>query len=361
MADRRDAQLEEQGDHRPMRPRLLLTGMTRAQCVGRGRLGVWTLADQFEALLGEAGWDVTRRTAEIDDRPEDWDRVVVGVAPVLGLAARHAFSALRLLPMAWDHGNLATYIDDWQHRPILSNLRTVVRHPEYIARRTIQGRRPNVEWALANEDAILELAQRLLTTPWSRHIWNAFGCTGVHPEKLVGREDNALVWGQATWIDPSCTVRPGLGECLEPQPMAARLPIWVHAQLLKQETTWLLKQKARTGWGIKTVGVDIPKMQEPDLVRDVYTGSTGIIANPYSHRGSGCWRARYVHAAIAGAVILGHPAEMCGLPAYSRTIDDYEAMSPAELTTAATEQAETLRAGAWSRGRLREALAGALR
>lgn len=336
--------------------------MTRAQCVGQGKLGVWTLADQFERLLTEAGCQVTRRTPRIDDDPKDWDVVFVGVAPILGLAARFSYGAYRLLGLAREHGNLATFIDDWQHRPVLSNLRTIIKHPEYLASRTIQAKRPDSAWAVENEAWCLELANKLLTEPWPNHVWNAFACTGGHPEYLTGREDNAIVWAGATWVDPSCTVRDDLGaEPIVGWAHASRRKQWVHAQMLKQETTWLLKLKAATAWEVCQVGVDIDKLKEPNLVREIYASSTGIIANPYSHRGSGCWRARYIHGALTGAIVLGHPEEMRGLPAFNRTAAEYEAMSPFELAEAADWQRSTLRDGAWTRGRLREELLNAIR
>lgn len=355
MEDRRDARSQAG------RKRCLLTGFSKAQCTGEVPLGVWAFSPQLRRALEEDGWEVHQREPRLDDDPSLWDLVLVGITPLLGFSGRHQYAALRLLNRAWDWGNAATFVDDWQLRSIPSNLRTILKDPTYLAGRQDRGRK-DYDWALSHRDCLLEVCERLLTSEWPRMIWPRHDIpTGTRPDLLLkGNKDDEVMWGGSTWVDPTCTVgRPAL----ERVSNVERNRAWVWAALTKAGEGWGARVASRSEWPVLRAGKrewTLGKVPEPELVSKIYTANWGVLSPPYPHAGSGWFRVRFIFAAMTRSVLLCHPKEM-PLSAYDFDLAEIEALSPNLLRSVADTQADALRSISWPWSRFAEAVNLAVR
>lgn len=357
MEDRRDARSQAGG-----RKRCLLTGFSKAQCTGEVPLGVWAFSPQLRRALEQDGWEVHQREPRLDDDPALWDLVLVGITPLLGFSGRHQYAALQLLNRAWDWGNAATFVDDWQLRSIPSNLRTIMKDPTYLAGRQDRGRK-DYEWALAHRNGLLEVCERLLTNEWPRMIWPRHNIpSGVSPHLLLkGNKDDEVMWGGSTWVDPTCTVTKPAGLVLTPP--SARQRAWVWAALTKAGEGWGGRVARDSSWPVLRAGKtdwDLGKVPEQDLVRLHYTANWGVLSTPYPHVGSGWFRVRFIFAAMARAVLLCDPREM-PLPAYGHPLSLIESWDTAGLRDLADDQADSLRAVSWTWMQFAEAVNRAVR
>jgi hypothetical protein len=119
---------------------------------------------------------------------------------------------------------------------------------------------------------------------------------------------------------------------------------WYNASLSKDAHDWATAQNL--SWPIHSVGgkaLGQPRLLESDVVWQ-YGEYKGVLCPAYAHAGCGWWRVRYLHAAHAGAILGGDPAELGVIgPAYSHTLRELEALPDDVQQRIAAEQALSLR------------------
>lgn len=133
--------------------------------------------------------------------------------------------------------------------------------------------------------------------------------------------------------DPSPFVR--LPELKAPTERKAQ---WVYAALQDCGKDWLTKQQKMLKWPVVVHDKNNPVPEERLL--EEYAGSCGVLASPYKNAGSGWWRARYIHAAHVGAIMICdyRDSAVMSAPSYRYSAIEVEHMSPESRANLAQRQ-----------------------
>jgi hypothetical protein len=115
--------------------KVLITGMTASQSSSVYSERSATFVGSIARALRERGVTVDWQVPNMDNREiMAYDKVLVGIAPVLSLAANRSFSALALVEALWDSDKLTTFIDAPEPGKIHASLRSVNKAPESLTK-----------------------------------------------------------------------------------------------------------------------------------------------------------------------------------------------------------------------------------
>lgn len=327
--------------------RILLTGTNAPQC-GSTRVplkyatGCQALVDTLRSL----GHEVDQRGVYPGEQKLHlYDRVICYLAPFNALTAQWTFGVLWLLRARPD-AMLA--LDDWQTRQIITGARSLNRdhrrlYREVLNRKGRDNLTPGIRGAI--EAALAELAE---TELWPRRLiapvfpWGDVFKLGLAAASYHG-------------FDPTHYWRGHYDEAVKPWRTGDRAREWVSASLLSKQD-WL--DRLKPSWEVFRLGnkkQGQPRLRE-DAVVAAYCQRWGVLSAPHSHAGSGWWRARYVFAADAGAVLYGDPRETRAFgDDYGRlTLAEIEQLKPTQLYSLAQAQAEQLYSCTWTHEQLRD-------
>ena len=329
--------------------RVLVTG-TNAPQVGSERVPL-KYATGCKALVDTlrlAGHEVDQRGVYPGEQKlYEYDTVICYLAPMNALTAQWAFGALWLLSQRPD---AIVALDDWQTHQILSGARTQHRDTGRLYREVFnrKGRGlldANIRKAM--EGALAQLASQ----PWP---WRLLAPIFPHGDVSKLGLEAASYHG----FDPSPYWRGFYNSGATRLTPEYRLKNWVSASLLNKQP-WL--DKLNITWAVEKLGNKKQgqfRIKEHEVFQ-AYCNSWGVLSAPHRHAGSGWWRARYVFAADARAVLYGDPREVEAFgPAYTaHTLAEIEAMSAHELDYLGRLQAASLTNHCtWTTDQLREAL-----
>lgn len=125
------------------------------------------------------------------------------------------------------------------------------------------------------------------------------------------------------------------------EPMKVRKQQWILPSLLKDDR-FVQDQNLRlpvTRFGPK--GFEVLDTERD--IQNAYRWSMGAICPPYPHEGSGWWRSRWIHSALAQSILLCGPKDaLAAGPEYAFNGAYYESLSPSQADAIAQEQAERM-------------------
>lgn len=247
-----------------------------------------------EAYLSQ-GHEVDHMPVVADTDLERYDKVFLYVYP-LDKNAVHPAGAVEVLKRRMD---ACICLDDWSFQKIFDSWSEVI--------------------------APDELAQHEWIAPL--FPWGDTGKMGLNVETIMQWDPSPL------YEMPPC----------HQQSWQQRKTEWYNASLSKEAHEWAFSQDL--SWPIHSVGgkaLGQKRILESDVVWE-YGGYKGVLCPTYAHAGCGWWRVRYLHAAFAGCILGGNPAELgaIGEP-FGHTLKEIEAMSDKALENLAANQAALL-------------------
>jgi hypothetical protein len=326
--------------------RVLLTGSTSTQTRNKTNIRVFSLTAALNAGLEAGGHTVTWGSPDPDNEAkdiQDYDIVLVGLAPVNSLGARWAAAACGLIGRCWKEGvPVMTFVDDWKVREAQAGLRRFRMHPEKLLQ--YLGRVQNTKflpWIEQNTDIVLEAIHKMHDDVWPSTITCLFpwGDHDLIREKTTIYE---LAWVDPSWMVPQWPITPPTDE--------DRTREWVLAGLSRYEG-W--RDSLNAEWPIACYGNMAAKIY-PNMVEDKmpnrYAQSWGVLCHKYPHAGSGWWRNRFPFTAMAGSILYGDPQEMAPLGGpYMTQIEEIEALNTAGLRRLANNQRDYLVEKTWTK------------
>lgn len=336
--------------------KILVTGFTPRQ-VGSTRLlyNYMSNCSVIIKTLRAAGHEVDQRVVDVDEQglPDRYDVALIGIAVPQSLSSRYWFGAMWA---AEQFGPERTrfYMDDWLAHQLQSQFESGLREPE--KRFYSLDNRHGYELAKRHTDIWVKWFKFLSRSQYQL-LLPCFGW--AKPRLLLPRLDNvqpvifdptplALTDPEVFWGSQSSM------NLVVPAPMADRRRSWTLAAM-RDVKGWFAKQ--RFDWPVELYGnkrQGQPVLDEEELVRRIYTTTVGVIGAPYEAvKAGGGWRARYVHAAVSGAVLFLDPDEgRCAGKPYDLYRSVVEGATSEQLTGIAEAQAAHLRNNTWSLERL---------
>lgn len=328
--------------------KILITGMTATQVNSQKRIVKYTSYPEiYGRCLEKAGHKVTFRPVIVGEDLREYDRVIIGLAPVNALNAKHMFGALWALHLLHkDEVRGAIQMDDWAYRMVFSGARSMSKdfnkrlYDKNVLTRDHKELVKNTSrFKKAIETVITNIGDKFFSNV---QIISPLLPNGDHMRILAGTPltlsslipVNVLSgcdWSH--WEEQSKNWNP-----------VKRRRVWIHAALPSNKG--FAERIKASSWAVEHYGptaVDKKKLPEHQLIQK-YWEVNGLIAMPYYHAGSGWCRARFVHAAAMGAVMAcdKREGEVIG-PSYTMTMNEIEKLKPVQLRELATSQASELR------------------
>lgn len=120
--------------------RVLVTGMTSRQASARSAERAVNFTGLLVAALRSGGDDVHWVEPDVTWTPADldsYDKVVVGVSPLLSLASNRAYGALNVIGHRWggDEGSLVLFMDAPDAKKVGVNMRVLLSQPDSLTKR----------------------------------------------------------------------------------------------------------------------------------------------------------------------------------------------------------------------------------
>jgi hypothetical protein len=150
--------------------KILLTGMTAAHHSEKHSLRVPTYMSQIHTAVQARGCEVVWQAPDMRMDAAyvaSFDRVVVGLASPMSLAANHTYPALSVMAHAWDAGNLVLVVDAPEPFKITAALRSIIADPDRLTKPLFSSR-PGYADVLRFYDGsrLLLLIEKLLEEIW---------------------------------------------------------------------------------------------------------------------------------------------------------------------------------------------------
>ena len=334
--------------------KILVTGMNPADTntlVRGSRVPIFQAFVEAMKFLQERGESLDWRRVMVGEKiPSDTDAVIVSSMLPRSMNCRYALGAM------WTIGEalhkeipLVIYLTDWAFFKASYEFASIARAGSDYFSKKIGGVLQYPE-----DPAMIErYSENLL---WVCHAY------GKRNSKLW-RNAQVLVPKYAHWGNPRIIQRelpgahpingidptPLLLRYLNDDPRVATPPLdiarrhkhWILPTLSKDET-WELRQNLT--WPIDRFGPKkLPVLEDEREVQLAYRRRVGALCPPYPTVGSGWWRSRWIHSALARSVLLADPQDgnLLG-PAYSFSGSSYEAMSTDSLRDAADGQRDSM-------------------
>lgn len=179
--------------------KVLISGMTASQSSSVYSERSVTFIGSVARALRDAGITVDWQVPSMSrDEIDKYDKVIVGVAPVLSLAANRSFSALSLIESLWDSEKLTMFIDAPEPGKIHASLRSIAKNPDSLTK-PLYSRRPGYSAIATDKKYASKVAQiiEILTNekwkntlvpilPWSTTEKSLAGLPKTITESCVG-------------------------------------------------------------------------------------------------------------------------------------------------------------------------------
>ena len=319
-----------------MEKKILVTGMTSGHCKGTNALKYTPSPTILCNYLEELGHEVVRRPVHCGEDLDQFDRVILYLAPTNALGSRYIFGALWT---QYTRPDRILALNDWQVRAIVNSLRNAAKKPEQYLWHTnkkpqfvekLAPTRLGWDESLIHKDCIIKAVQEL----------GSFRSLGpmIAPLFKWGKPEMILFPGAdiVPW-DPS----PGpLQEYMgsKPKRRADKRREWICATL-GNHGKWVAQVNPK--WPVVWYGprkYEAPRLKEPQLMEQ-YAETWGILSPKYYHAGSGWYRTRVFQAAGNGCVLYQSISEAGKMGQCFKTSIRYiEAMTDAELRNLSTDQ-----------------------
>lgn len=341
------------------KPTLLLTGSTAMQVGSRKtQMGILTSMACWKTAFEEMGYDVDWRIVIPGEDISRYDVVACSLNKPNVRSASYVDGVVWSLAQRRD---ALIMVDDWQVSGVVSDFKSASATEERFFRLRVDENGKATKYSTDNRktrEVILRKAVALGNSTWPHVV--------VPP--IIGDGNVGLLNlpGYVIPIDPTQFAR-------RYEAVVAKKKLrWVQASLLEKpapRTSWPLvsygwrnASKGQGGYGKNAQ----ERIKEEDLMK-VYCESWGILSPAHPHAGSGWWRVRYLMSADACCVLSADPKEAAclGEPYLTAAGDEgiklVESLTSGKLRRLAIDQRERFKEITWSKERVKDALADAVR
>lgn len=308
--------------------KIFITGMTASQTSEKLHQRTKTFAGMLKDTLSSFGHEVVFGNPSVSmtlNEVNQYDAVLVGVAPIGSMAANKVYGALSIIENAESLGKLTLYVDSPSTSLIAPNLRSVISSPESLTKKFFSSRK---EYNLVSSSkhissALLSTVERLEKEDW---------CTTIYPK---------LPWKKEELVKLAPNAKKNLfGVSLDQFYLS-------HAPLSQgsRDEKWALEHHNR--WAskvVKTLSLPVSLMKSTkttnDLVAERYISSSiGVILPPDDRDGT-WWNYRYIQALNSGTPIFTEWQE-------SQTIGSAWSVLPSNVDTMSPKNRELLATAQW--------------
>ena len=336
--------------------KILMTGFTSRTVGGRPTYDYMSNVYVLKHALELAGHEVDQRRVSIEetDLTQRYDTAIVGIAACNGLSSRYKLGAM--WTMSQFGARAGIFPSDGKNvGQFISSVRTSINHLDTFLGKKLRERNNIIEHELGEQrKEIWKTVLNLLLQgdhPWPVLV-PTFSWGNARPYERTFRAP-VTIW------DPTCLAWPmqfKTSDQMSP-PSTPRQRRWVMPTLQDQDR-WLDKQ--RGSWEVLEIGnkrKGEAYVPEKELIEGLYRENWGTMAFGYPMSDGGWWRMRYIHAAIAGAVMYcGYEDHYVIGGPYKHARPQIENMPDGELENLARSQHEWLFDKAWPEQKAIEAV-----
>ena len=213
-----------------------------------------------------------------------YDKVLVGVAPVLSLAANRSFAALSLIESLWNSDKLLMFIDAPEPGKIHASLRSITKNPDSLTK-SLYSRRPGYSAIVSDRnhaDKIAKMIETLTHEKWKKTLIPMLPWSDVN-SSLVGLPQNVV---------DSC-IGINIDSFILDQLHDKNMPRYNQWVVENENTKWV-KTSAKVlvypGIPAKT-----KRAQGDAAVLDAMSSSTGVLIGPHDDKVL-WWSSRFAQA-----------------------------------------------------------------
>lgn len=295
---------------------------------------------------------ITWKATKVGDLfPNDTEAVVVSVLLPRSLNCPYALGAMWAMSEAlkWEIP-LVLYLTDWQFFRARSEFRSIAKAGVPYFSKLIGGSlqyKEDPDMIEKHGEQLVDLC-RQYDDPKSR-LWER---AQILVPKYTNWGDMGIIQRYLPGANPVLPMDPspmfvryltgGVNLEVERKSMQYRKIRWLLPSLLT-DNTWLDKQQL--SWPVERYGPKgNPVVASEREVFELYKEGTGALCPPYPTEGSGWWRSRWIHSALAGSVLLAGHSDMWAVgEQYARSGWAYEAMNARGLDEIAFSQTVRMR------------------
>lgn len=328
--------------------RIYATGMNPVDCNALKRSPRVELTQNFVEMinhLNSEGEEVTWRATKVgDELPEITDAVIVSMLLPRSLNSPYALGAIWTISEALRRQiPLVLYMADWAFYKAAGEYRSIVKAGNSYFSKEIGGSpqyRESPEMIAKHGGELMQICRQY--TLHESHLWKV---AQISVPKYTHWGNMDILQNQLPGANPIHAYDPtplfmrntlGLEKWPELEPPYIREKRWMFPSLLTSHP-WVDKQGLH--WPVDRFG---PKGHQVVTEREIlplYRERMGAIAPPYYTVGSGWWRSRWLHSALAGSVLLCDSTDAIQVGEEYRNFGTgYEAMSDSALRRVAEAQ-----------------------
>lgn len=314
--------------------KILLTGMTSRQCNADASKKDASFAFLLAQALREAGHEVDQRNPTMTEDYANYDKVIVGLAPIHGMGANRSYGALAAILRTWGTDKLMLMLDDPETGKVFSGIRTMCDAPHRLTKQFFSYK---LEHDLASQPEwqawLIEGVRLLRDSTWPatiipQHSW------AEAPPRLVGAGDQVP---NTIGVDPSLMIK-----YPHPSAWSQRRQVWVTEA--PPALPWLEQQKPFITLPVERHGnAGLPRFTDDAQRLETYVSVRGVIAPPVL--GGAWWTPRPYLASSAGALVLTDWRSVRNLgSSWTLTAQQADMLDPDAVSDLASEQHLTLTA-----------------
>lgn len=279
---------------------VLLTGMTAAQASPAANKRTRSFAAQLNDALVQGGHTVTWAHPEIDwdDRYFDsYDAILVGVAPVLGLASNRSYGALKALETLFYDPRLTLFIDAPNPAQITASLTALENDPSRLIK-DFFAKRDGYTWAKSvGEARLLTSLDYLGFRDWPTTLYPKMPWADTRPDWFD--------WMPIGFIDSAVGVNLDALHSHEIDSFVRQhklggntLDFWVSETM---QSAWLNKLLPNLTYGVQLMKSH--RGEDDSLVMYGMIDMTGSIIPPQKD-GVTWWTPRYIQSLVTGTPVI---------------------------------------------------------
>lgn len=158
--------------------KIFITGMSAPQVSPNANSRALSFAGVLNTVLTDAGHDVTWSDPSVhmtDELLNQYDSVLVGVAPLTSVGSNRAYGALHVINKMWESGKLTLFVDSPNSSQIEVSIRAISKNHDNLTKAFYSYRKEYdfVVSDLSARSSVLMGIERLLTDDWVGTIYPA--------------------------------------------------------------------------------------------------------------------------------------------------------------------------------------------
>lgn len=267
--------------------KVLISGMTASQSSSayseRSATFIGSVAEALRKKKIQVDWHVPGMDSSTIDA---YDSVIVGVAPILSLAANRSFNALSLIESLWETDRLTLFIDAPEPAKIHASLRSASKTPESLMK-PLYSRRPGYS-ALATDKRhagkIFSVVEKLTHDTWKKTLFPALPWSSID-SALVGLPEN--ITKSCVGINVDSYI---LDQKIEDQEDAHRYNQWV---VEAQSTKWV--RNVSNSLMYPAISAKTKRTDSDMTVLETMRSSIGVLIGPHDDKVL-WWSSRFAQA-----------------------------------------------------------------